>query len=120
VVGDTEGRRISDPFDLAARRGSAAGQDLVAEFHVAAASIEELTGGRDHAATLSGTITCPALSARPLTVGEGRLELLIEDPRSIECWLMVYSGWLEGGDAKLHFEGRKVLSKQSGRAGGPT
>jgi choline dehydrogenase-like flavoprotein len=116
VVGDTEaeGRRISDPFDLAARRGSAAGQDLVAEFHVAAASIEELTGGRDHAATLSGTITCPALSARPLTVGEGRLELLIEDPRSIESWLMIYSGWLEGGDAKLHFEGRKVLSKQSG------
>jgi cholesterol oxidase len=86
---------------------------MVAEFHVAAATIDELTKGHDHAATLSGTVTCPALSARPLTVTGGRFQLLVEDPRSVETWLMVYSGDLEGGEAKLHFEGRKVLSPRT-------
>ena len=65
VRGDTEAgiHRISDPFELAARRGSAAGHEMVAEFHVAAASIHELTSGRDHAAALTGTVSCPALCA---------------------------------------------------------
>ena len=117
VKDDTEAgiHRISDPFELAARRGSAAGQEMVAEFDVAAASIHALTGGRDHAAALTGTVTCPALCAQPLTASEGRLELLVDDPLHMESWLMLYSCGLQGGgDTKLHFEGRKVLRGRPG------
>ena len=116
VLGDTEAgkHRVGDPFELAARRGSADGQHMVAEFHVALGSIHALTSGRDQAARLTGTVRCPALYVQPMTASEGRLELLVEDPNHIETWLMVYSCGLQAGSADFHFEGRKILRGRLG------
>jgi choline dehydrogenase-like flavoprotein len=115
-AGEEEGRyRISNPFELAARRGAADGDIMEAEFHVRVTSLHELINRPEHAAELTGTITLPTLAADRMSVKEGRLQLLIDDPTHVETWLMVYSGLVESGRrGPLRFEGRKTLR---GRAG---
>jgi pimeloyl-ACP methyl ester carboxylesterase len=114
--GEEQGRhRISDPFELAARRGAADGDIMEAEFHVRVASLHELINRPEHAAELTGTITLPTLAAGSMDVKEGCLQLLIDDPTHVETWLMVYSGVVESGRrGALRFEGRKTLRGKAG------
>jgi len=113
---EEEGKhRISNPFELAARRAKADGDLMEAKFDVGVASLHELINRPDHAAALCGTINFTTLAADPMPISEGRVELLVDDPTHIETWLMIYSGLVESGRrGTLHFEGRKTLR---GRAG---
>lgn len=114
---ETNSTGITSPFTIAHKYGEAnkAQGGMTAVFTVAADNLYMLIHDSTHQATLTGTVVCPALSAQPMTVTNGRFRLLVVDPDRVETWTMIYSMELQKNDgAKVYCEGRKILHQEPG------
>ena len=72
---------------------------------IASDDLHAMLTNESHVATMLGTVTCPALSAEPLSVNDGRFNLFVNDPTRVDTRLMVYRMVLrsiEGKDFYLH------------------
>jgi cholesterol oxidase len=70
----------------------------------------------DHPARFIGTVTAPALSAEPLIVREGHLNLLVQDPSRPRVRLLRYRATLKAQDGGIyHFDGAKEVHDRPGR-----
>ena len=117
AVDDTAppGERISSPYEIGAAWGRAEGSALRFELTIATDDLNQLVSDPTHPATISGTVSCSALSASPMTVASGVFHLLPVDAQQVETWTMTYEMQLEREDAgTLHFSGFKVLHQREG------
>ncbi|MFO7805807.1 MAG: GMC family oxidoreductase N-terminal domain-containing protein [Paracoccaceae bacterium] len=115
---------ISDPYQIVAGMGRAAGRALRANFRVDANS----TMGRDAAGNVVADVAGAALTGEVhltssdgiktiYTVKKGQFDLLQPDPDTVETWLMTYTCILvpqDGDAAGLLMTGNKYLRKQPG------
>lgn len=109
--------RISDDFEVATAWGRAAGSALAFRLCVHSDKLHQLTADPTHPATITGSVTCAALSDQPMTVRNGRFHLLPVDGEQVETWRMTYDMLLERTDhgaAPIHFHGFKVLHQHTG------
>ena len=103
---------------LAACGGSRAGGQLLAEMSftltIASDDLDAMLTQSDHAARMAGTVTCPALSAEPLTISNGRFGLFVADPARVDARDMVYRMTLNAADGRSwFFHGVKLITKTS-------
>jgi cholesterol oxidase len=78
---------------------------------IASDDLDAMLQDKTHVAAMMGTVICPALSLQPLSVTEGRFNLLVDDPVRIDHRLMVYRMVLhatEGGE--FYFHGVKTIT----------
>jgi cholesterol oxidase len=67
-----------------------------------------------HNAEMLGTLTCEALSDRPLTITEGTFNLFVKDPRDPMVRYMIYRGILEEvSGERFCLEGKKTITRGS-------
>ena len=77
---------------------------------VKSADLDQMLNDPNHTATLSGSVTAPALSSEPMEVVRGEFHLFVPDPERVETRLMQYRMLLVGSkDDKYLFEGFKVV-----------
>jgi len=106
---------LSNRYQVAARYGEAAGNTLVADFHIVAHSLKKLTESDAHEANLTGQITCPFLAPDPLVIEKGgKFQLLIADKGAVETWKMIYACKAKSGDKDYYFHGEKTLARKPG------
>ena len=106
--------RISDNFTNAEAWGKADGQPCSFELTVHTDDLNDMVTRPGHAATLTGTVTCPSITADPMAVESGTFHLLTVDEDKSEGWLMTYDMVLAGPDGPLKFHGFKVLEQRQG------
>jgi cholesterol oxidase len=81
---------------------------------VVAEDMDDFVNVPDHAARMDGTVTCAALSAEPLSLTEGKFNLLITDPDRASAEKMQYKATLTAADGKRFlFEGFKEMTEGS-------
>ena len=73
---------VTDDFRAGFERGRADGTPLEFTVTVTAPDVDRLVDDPEHEALLAGSVTAPALSATPMTVTDGRFNLLLRDPAS--------------------------------------
>lgn len=102
-------------YALATAWGRADGQSMDFRLTIATDDLYTLVHDPAHAAGITGSVHCPALSPTPMAVTRGRFQLLPVDPRHVDTWTMTYDMQLarEGG-TPLHFQGHKVLHQRTG------
>ncbi len=109
-------RRITSDYELAAAWGRAAGQAMDFRLTIHTDDLYQLVSDATHPARITGSVTCAALSAAPMTVASGVFHLLPVDAQQVETWTMTYEMVLrrEGGASRLRFKGHKVLHQKPG------
>ncbi len=106
---------LSNRYEVAAKYGEAKGQTLVADFHIVAHSLKQLTESAEHEANLTGQITCPFISDAPLIIEKGgKFNLLIADTGAVETWKMIYSCKATSKGKDYYFKGVKTLARRPG------
>ncbi|MCR5867453.1 alpha/beta fold hydrolase [Aquincola sp. J276] len=102
-------------YALATAWGRADGQTLDFRLTIRTDDLWTMVHDPAHAAAITGSVHCPALSPVPMTVSRGRFQLLPIDARQVDTWTMTYDMQLarEGG-TPLHFQGHKVLRQRPG------
>lgn len=102
-------------YALATAWGRADGQTMDFRLTIRTEDLWTMVHDPAHAAAITGSVRCPALSPLPMAVSRGRFQLLPIDPRQVDTWTMVYDMQLarEGG-TPLHFQGHKVLRQRPG------
>ena len=59
-----------------------------------------------------GTLSCPALSPKPMTISDGRFNLFTDDPDNVDTRNMIYRMTLNTGDGRsLFFRGEKIIKE---------
>jgi cholesterol oxidase len=81
---------IHDDYERAAERGRQDNSPCEFTLTVRSDDLGEMLEDPNHAAKLSGTVTAPALSPRPMTVLSGEFHLFVPDPEHVETRLMRY------------------------------
>ena len=72
--------------------------------------LETMLNREDHAAQISGTVTCPALSDNPLSVSQGLFNLFEQMPSPPDTRHMIYSMQLTSATGELFFfKGYKLI-----------
>lgn len=67
-----------------------------------------------HAARAVGTLTCPALSAQPMTIVDGHFNLFVVDPTEVDRRDMNYQMTLETVDGpRYYLSGQKIITRSS-------
>jgi len=78
---------------------------------IASDDLHAMLTDQSHVAMMLGTVTCPALSAQPLSVNDGRFNLFINDPARVGTRLMVYRMVLRSIEGKdFYFHGVKTIT----------
>ncbi|SEQ50896.1 cholesterol oxidase [Amphritea atlantica] len=73
--------------------------------------LETMLTSDDHSAQISGTVTCPALSDKPMSVSEGEFNLFEQMPSPPDTRHMIYSMLLTTEQGVLYyFKGYKLIS----------
>ncbi|UXY16357.1 GMC oxidoreductase [Chitiniphilus purpureus] len=99
-----------DGFQRGWTEGKAHASPMTFTLTVASDDLDRMLADPRHATGLAGTVTAPALSPDPLTVSEGRFELLTGDASAVETRRMRYRMRLERQDGPpLYFSGDKVI-----------
>ncbi|MDR6534979.1 alpha/beta fold hydrolase [Variovorax soli] len=107
-------RRIADDYEVASAWGRVRNQPMHFELTIHTDDLYGMVSDPTHAATISGTVTCPALWHAPMPVASGVFHLLPADAQRVETWTMTYEMMLQRGDARLRFKGHKVLHQRPG------
>ncbi|MDA5094824.1 GMC oxidoreductase [Aliiroseovarius sp. KMU-50] len=104
---------LSDPYKIAAKRGQAQNEKLVAHFKVATKDIEVLTACPKHLAQLGGTIEWKGVT---YTISNGTFKLLKLDKADVETWQMIYTCDMlpDGATTGFGFKGVKTLHRRDG------
>jgi cholesterol oxidase len=78
---------------------------------IASDDLKAMLTDSGHIAAIYGTVTCPALSEKPLSVTEGRFSLFINDPTRVDTRLMVYRMVLHAAEGtNFYFHGVKTIT----------
>ncbi|MDM0058229.1 alpha/beta fold hydrolase [Variovorax fucosicus] len=107
-------RRIADDYEVACAWGRMRNQTMCFELTIHTHDLYAMVSDPTHAATISGTVTCPALWHEPMPVASGVFHLLPADAQRVETWTMTYEMMLQRGDSRLRFKGHKVLHQWAG------
>jgi len=76
--------------------------------------LADMLGNPDHMARTAGTLTCPALSAQPMTITEGTFNLFVADPDDVDERNMNYRMTLNSAEGKTwHLSGQKIITRTS-------
>lgn len=76
--------------------------------------LEDMLSNPQHNARTVGTLTCPALSAQPLTIADGRFNLFVVDPTHVDRRNMNYRMTLESVEGKKYYLfGQKIITRSS-------
>lgn len=101
---------VLDDYKQAAERGERDNSACEFTLTVASADLNRMLEDPNHTATLTGTVTAPALTPRPMAVLRGEFHLFVPDPERVETRLMRYRMLLQGaGDEKFFFDGYKTV-----------
>lgn len=103
-----------DDFAVAEAAGRADNSPMAFTLTVASDDLDDMLARSEHAARMAGTVTCPALSAEPLTISDGRFNLFAADPARVDSRDMVYRMTLNAADGRSwHFHGVKLITRAS-------
>ncbi len=76
--------------------------------------LDAMLASPQHEARMAGTLTCPALSAQPLTIADGRFNLFVTDEDNVDRRNMNYHMTLESAEGKRYaFFGQKIVTHSS-------
>jgi cholesterol oxidase len=76
--------------------------------------LAEMLSNPQHAARTLGTLTCPALSAQPMTIADGRFNLFVVDENQVDRRDMNYRMTLESVEGTRYFLfGQKIITRSS-------
>jgi cholesterol oxidase len=104
--------KTKDQFDAAERQGRADGSAMEFTLTVASEDLDAMLSKEDHRATMVGTLSCPALSAQPLTISGGTFNLFTKDPDQVDTRNMVYRAVLAAADGRtFFFHGVKIIKE---------
>ncbi|MEO6509836.1 MAG: hypothetical protein ABIO16_02515 [Nocardioides sp.] len=104
-----------DDYALGFDQGKADDSPLEFTVTVTADDVDRLVDERDHEAHLAGTVTAPALSPTPMTVQDGRFNLLTRDAEHAGARQMLYAMPLVTDDGRHFFlEGFKQIHDDQG------
>ncbi|HEX7935422.1 MAG TPA: alpha/beta fold hydrolase [Paraburkholderia sp.] len=68
----------------------------------------------NHLAKTAGTLTCPALSAQPMTIADGTFNLFVADPADVDERNMNYRMTLNSAEGKsFYLTGQKIITRTS-------
>ena len=82
---------------------------------IASQNLDDMLANAAHEAAISGTVTCPALSATPLTVRTGIFHLFTVNPAMPEARLMTYDMVLRSAEGEaFRFAGFKDVRRHAG------
>jgi cholesterol oxidase len=97
-------------FAAAEAQARAAGSEMAFTLTVISEDLEAMLTQERHEASMVGTLSCRALSDRPLTVNAGRFNLFVTDPTRIDTRNMVYRMTLAAEDGRSwFFHGVKII-----------
>lgn len=109
------GQRMASDYAVAAAWGRARGNRMDFTLTIRTDDLVHFVADPSHAARITGTVTCPALSPEPMTVASGVFHLLPIDPDRVETWTMTYEMVLQrAGASRLRFAGHKVVHQTEG------
>jgi len=93
-------------------KGQYEGGDMGFTLTIMADDLEAMLSGADHAARMTGTLSCPALSPEPMTISDGRFNLFIDDRDDVDTRNMTYRMTLNAEDGRrLFFRGEKIIKR---------
>ncbi|WP_233835167.1 alpha/beta fold hydrolase [Paraburkholderia sp. ZP32-5] len=76
--------------------------------------LADMLANPDHLARTAGTLTCPALSAQPLTITKGTFNLFIVDASDVDERNMTYHMTLNSAEGKTYYlTGKKIITRTS-------
>ena len=107
-------QRLASDYEVACAWGKARGQAMRFDLTIHTADLHQMVSDPTHPATISGSVTCPALWSEPMPVASGVFHLLPADAQRVETWTMTYEMVLRRGDSRLRFKGHKVLHQRPG------
>ncbi|CAG8576372.1 6145_t:CDS:2, partial [Scutellospora calospora] len=82
--------------------------------NIIAFNVNSLIDLEDNSATISGTVSCRALSPDPLTIVQGKFRLFIKEKNQVDANTMMYNLNLVATDgSKYRFKGFKLLDNDS-------
>jgi cholesterol oxidase len=99
-----------DDYARGYERGEKEGSPFEFVLTVVADDVRRLIDQPKHEASMSGTVTAPALSGQPLRVANGRFNLFVEDPDRVLTRRMTYRMPMTAADGKVYFmDGFKLI-----------
>ena len=100
--------KVTDDFAKGSAQGKQDNSSFAFILTVIADDLNRLLTDPDHPGRMVGTVTAPALSAKPLTVSQGEFHLLVTDPTRVDTRLMKYDMTLTSEEGKTYvFNGTK-------------
>lgn len=114
---DSAGKLAAEAPHLSLRftetmKGSYEGSDMAFTLTMMADDLEVMLDKPDHAARMVGTLTCPALSPKPMTISDGRFNLFTDDPDNVDTRNMIYRMVLNTEDGRsFFFRGEKIIKE---------
>jgi len=90
-------------YQAAAEEGRQTGSKFEFTLTIASQDLDDMLRNSDHRAGMSGSVTAPVLSDRPLTVNDGEFQLFVNDPANVETRNMVYRMKMRTADNREYF-----------------
>ncbi|RKE39347.1 cholesterol oxidase [Paraburkholderia sp. BL23I1N1] len=94
--------------------GEAATSPIEFTLTVESDDLADMLSNPQHLAHTSGTLTCPALSAQPMTITEGTFNLFVVDESDVDERNMNYRMTLNATEGKTYYlSGQKIITRTS-------
>jgi cholesterol oxidase len=107
--------KIKDDYQAGAEQGQLDNSPFAFTLTVISDDLESMLNDENHQAKMLGSVDAPALSARPLTVTEGKFNLFVTDPEHVGARLMRYRMRLIAAEGRsYYFEGFKAIHDDPG------
>lgn len=107
--------KVKNDYQLAAQQGKQDNSQFEFTLTVSSDDLDKMLTDESHKATLVGSVIAPILSPKPLTVSDGKFNLFIVDPDSVNTRRMVYRMKMAADDGKVYyFEGFKLVHNDPG------
>lgn len=105
----------TEDFDEAARLGKEASSPFEFTVTVICEDLERTIQDKSHQGRIVGSVTAPALSAKPLTITQGQFNLFVVDPDEVGVRKMRYRMKLTSDEGRVYwFDGYKVVRDDPG------
>jgi cholesterol oxidase len=94
---------VKDDFQKGSDQGKKDGSSLMFVLTIGTDDAEFMLTDSKHLSQALGTVTAPALSAKPLNVRHGTFQLFVDDPTRVETKNMIYRLVLDSEDGHTYF-----------------
>lgn len=111
---DGSSARMASDYAVAAAWGRAQGHKLDFTLTIRTEDLVQFVADPTHAARITGSVSCPALSPEPMPVQSGVFHLLPIAPEHVETWTMTYEMVLQRPGGRLRFAGHKIVHQREG------